>query len=101
MRVLLFTVWCTAAYYLIARAEITRWIWQPLDNVKGIGPLLRCPACSGFWLGIVVGRLHPLFFFDDFWLFSAVKHGLAGIVLTAIGFGCMRWALTQAQVTDD
>ena len=102
---ILFALLCTAVYYLLARAEITRWFWQPLDGVRGIGALLRCPACSGFWLGIAAGHLAPVVDHHDHWwlacLASSIEHALLGMVCTAIGWGAMKWALDMGAVQGD
>ncbi|KKL70339.1 hypothetical protein LCGC14_2105920 [marine sediment metagenome] len=43
----------TAAYYLLWRAEITRWLWSryPFHVERLIG----CAACSGTWYGFGLG----------------------------------------------
>ena len=46
MRLLTFGIVCAAVYYLLARAEITRWFWYTINGTV-LGKLLRCPACTG------------------------------------------------------
>ncbi len=101
----LFALLCTSVYYLLARAEITRWFWQPLDGVRGIGALLRCPACSGFWLGLGASFVVPVTDHVDHWwlicLAVAFEHALLGMVCTAIGWGAMKWGLDKGAVSDE
>ncbi len=49
-----------AIHWLISRAAITQPIWSRVP--KAIDALLRCPSCSGFWLGLAVhaAGVHPL-----------------------------------------
>jgi hypothetical protein len=101
---LLFALLCTGAYYLLARAEITRWLWQPLDGMRGIGPLLRCPACTGAWLGAGASFIVPVVGHTDHWWLactaSVVEHALLGMVCTAIGWGAMKWGLNVGAVSE-
>src|SRR5437660_11468689 len=52
MSALGFLVLVTFAYYLAARAEITRPLWSRYGGA--LDRLARCPACSGFWLGMAL-----------------------------------------------
>lgn len=102
--ILVFVTLCTATYYLLARAEITRWFWQPLDGVFIIGPMLRCPACTGWWLGLALAHLwHPLPHACGFpaCLWYELECGLLGMVGTAIGWGAMKWGLDMGAVSDE
>lgn len=102
--VVIFALLCTACYYLLARAEITRWFWQPLDEVRFIGPLLRCPACTGFYLGAVLGwYVHPVSMSMRWFapVEFTVQCALLGMVCTAIGWGCMKWGLDRGAVASD
>lgn len=98
--VLIFACLCTAAYYLVARAQLTRWLWQPLDGVRFIGPLLRCPACCGTWLGAGVGWYwHPVPMRSP--VEFTVTCALLGMVCTALTWGAMKWALDVGSVHDE
>ena len=103
---ILFAILCTGVYYLLARAEITRWLWQPLDGMRVIGPLLRCPACTGFWLGLLIASWSPVDMtipIQGHWLGcidAFARHGLYGMVCTALGWGAMKWALDQGAVSE-
>lgn len=45
----------TAAYYLLARAEITRFLWSRYS--PRVDRFMACAACTGFWYGLVVSCL--------------------------------------------
>jgi hypothetical protein len=55
---LLYAMLTGAAYYLAARAQITRAIWRRYPN--WLDKFMACAACSGFWYGVIaaltVGR---------------------------------------------
>ena len=51
--VALYVLLCTALYYLLARAEITRPLWS--RYTPGMQQLAGCPACLGFWIGVGLG----------------------------------------------
>lgn len=98
-----FALLVTGIYYVVARADITEPFWGPLDGVPFFGPLLRCPACSGTWIGALLGHFWPLVHHDhEFWscLTATVVHALFGMVLTALGWGLMKTALDYGAVTD-
>lgn len=104
LTLLIFGLYCTGVYYLLARARITRWLWSRLDSVPAVGELLRCPACAGFWIGLGMSHAYaPM----DHWCWGyapcalfAVHCGVLGMVLTAVIFGLMRWGLNVAAVEE-
>jgi hypothetical protein len=49
MALLTFLVACTVAHYLLARAEITRWLWSRFP--PWFDRWASCAACSGTWIG--------------------------------------------------
>lgn len=104
MRLVAFALVCTACYYLLARAELTRWFWGTLDRTW-CGKLLRCPACTGFWLGLGLshviptnGHVHAAWS----WSCSATlaRHAAYGMVLTAITWALMKLALDYGSAPD-
>ena len=44
-----------AAYYLGARAEITRFVWSRYP--RRVDAFMACAACSGLWYGLAAGYL--------------------------------------------
>lgn len=99
----IFAVVATACYYLIARAEATRWFWGALDGTL-LGSMLRCPACTGFWIGLCLSHIIPTNghlhgnLFDWSCLITALRHALYGMVLTAITWALMKLALDYGSV---
>ena len=51
-----------AAYYLLARAEITRFLWGRYS--PGVDRFMACAACTGFWYGLAVAGLGWLWQWD-------------------------------------
>lgn len=50
MTAVLYATLCTAAYYLMSRAKVTRWLWSRYPPTIEYWTL--CAACSGFWYGL-------------------------------------------------
>ena len=81
-----------ALYYLVARAEVTRfvWCWYP----PKIDQIALCPACSGFWIGGAVAALGAA---TGTLAWSLVPPlALASIVTTPILWGAMTWGQTAS-----
>jgi sterol desaturase/sphingolipid hydroxylase (fatty acid hydroxylase superfamily) len=60
---LLYPLLTTAMYYLLARAEITRFLWSRYS--PRVDRFMACAACTGFWYGLAVaiwGRYAELTF---------------------------------------
>lgn len=79
-----------ALYYLLARAEITRFLWSKYP--PRLDRLAMCPACLGFWLGCACGAARvvagvPLPTSPYLYVAHA---GLVSLVSTPILFGLMR-----------
>ncbi len=100
-----FGIVCTALYYILARAEITSPIWS---RYRGwLDRLARCPACSGFWIGWLVGGALPAIFGIP-WRVGALRAvvyglacGLVGMFTTAIGMALLKAALLYGAVPPD
>lgn len=52
---ILYPLLCAAAYYLAARAKITRPLWSRYP--RWLDEFTLCAACSGFWYGLACGGL--------------------------------------------
>jgi hypothetical protein len=130
MSVLVYGMLCTVAYYLFARAEISRWFWsapaRAWAEVEWLPPeqkrahhrsvafllwfwstldaLLSCAACSGFWLGLGCSFLMPVpgagLLYGPAW----TAHGLGaawGLLLTPPGTWLLRSSMTGAAVAEE
>lgn len=95
-------VFSTALHWLIARSEISRPLWSRASG--WLDKLLRCPACSGYWLGglVTLGGVHP---FGDlvnvpWWVTGLRFFGaqLAAMVLTPIFEGVVLWGLRETAI---
>jgi hypothetical protein len=49
----LYALLTAAAYYLVARAGITKWAWSRYP--WWLDKLVMCASCTGFWLGLGCG----------------------------------------------
>ncbi len=95
---LLLGVLSASLHWVLARAEVTRFAWSRAP--RWLDKLLRCPACSGWWLGLwlwwlgvrpVQGTPH--------WGELACT-GLLAIWLTPVFEACMLWGLEHSLVPD-
>lgn len=87
-----------AIHWLIARSTFMRPLWS---RARGwFDALLRCPACSGWWLGLGFGAtgIRPLVMHDRVAtvLFSAIL----GTILTPVFEGALLWGLERSAIPD-
>jgi hypothetical protein len=85
---------CASLHWLVARSAAAKPLWS-----RAVGKwdeLLRCPACSGFWLanGLWTLGVRPL---GDGFL-SVFLTGALGAVLTPIFEAAMLWGLAVSAV---
>lgn len=85
-----------SAHWLVARSKIAAPLWSRASG--WFDQLLRCPACSGFWLGLAL-------WFAGFHVASAryrvlevVVNGLAGVLLTPVFEGALLWGLRESTI---
>ena len=92
------TILTGTLHWLMARAEITKWFWGSILMPKFLDSLLRCPACSGFWLGLGLGSLgvRPLVT-GHAWI-DVLAAGTAGLYGTPIAEAVLLWALDRSKI---
>jgi len=99
MQFLAFIALITTAYYLFARAEVTKFIWErypsPIDR------LAKCPACSGFWLGMIAGILVLAPYTSPNLCLRGLWGGIYGIFLLPISAAVHKMARDIAQIPND
>jgi hypothetical protein len=85
-------------HWIIARAEITKRFWNAIWLPEFLNGLLRCPACSGFWLGLGLGGLglRPMAT-GHAWL-DVVVAGLCGVWCTPIAEELLLWGLDRSKI---
>ena len=84
-----------AVHWTIARSEIGKPVWS---RAKGrFKKLLECPACSGYWLGLVAP---PLVFEGNPWVCHLIQ-GLLGIWITPVFEAILVWALEYSAILDE
>ena len=103
----------TAMHWLVARSQIMKWFWElrwwpkRVDQRTGLessntlrelfADLLACAACSGWWLGLVLGtHVHPLHL-GPWWL-DWLGAGLAGVMVVPILEGALIWGLKTSHI---
>jgi hypothetical protein len=96
-KLLLLGLLCASTHWLVARSEIAKPLWS---RARGfLSRLLRCPACSGCWLGfgyVAVG-LRPL---GNGFIAGFATVVLAAI-LTPVFEGVMLWGLRESAIEED
>jgi hypothetical protein len=88
----------SALHWLVARAEITKPVWDAIWLPERLDALLKCPACSGFWLGLWLGAagLRPLV--TGHWWIDVVAAGVAGVWGVPVAEGVMLWGLDRSKI---
>jgi len=88
----------TSIHWLIARSEIAKPLWSRARD--GIGALLRCAGCTGWWLGIALGIAGLQPFVLHYWWTAIVFSGVFGAILTPIFEGAMLWGLRESAIDE-
>lgn len=84
-------------HWIIARSMIAKPLWS---RTRGFfDELLRCPACSGWWLGSGLGiaGLHPLEFHDDR-VASVMATAVLATILTPVFESVLLWGLQRSAI---
>lgn len=95
-QLLLFGILTASAHWILARSAIMKPLWSrapwPLDE------LLRCPSCSGMWLGagLSAAGVSPLSGIS-LWL-AVIVGGLLGAFLTPVVQAVMLWGLERTAI---
>ena len=76
-----------ATYYVLARAEITRWIWSRYP--AWLDRMALCPICMGFHLGWLASLILPVPVIGPAWTFP-LWGGVYGMTLGPLVFAGMR-----------
>ncbi len=96
----LYTLLSTAFWYLGSRAMITQAIWSRYP--PALARFFDCPACSGFWYGVVAAvvlgwrsNLEFMGLASDA-TETPIVVGLCMVTLVPIVAGIMQWGFWQA-----
>lgn len=105
MTLIAFAALVTFLYYIGARAEVTRFAWERYPD--RLDKLARCPACSGFWIGLAVGARwdFPSWTMHGpdilpYWVTAMLWGGVWGLLLTPVGMWILKRALEATSVGD-
>ena len=81
----------SALHWLIARSTAAKPLWSRAGGV--LGALLRCPACSGFWIGLALagGGLTPLM--TESVIVNLLATGVLALYLTPVFEAVLLWGL--------
>lgn len=85
-----------SAHWLVARSKIAAPLWSRASG--WFDQLLRCPACSGFWLGLALwfGGIHVVS--ARYRLIEIAANGLFALFLTPIFEGALLWGLRESAI---
>jgi hypothetical protein len=86
-------------HWLAARSEIARPLWSRAAG--WFDKLLRCPACSGFWLGLLLSAAGVAPFEGLGWAGDVVATAVASTWLTPVFEALLLWGLTHSAVVDE
>ena len=89
---------CASVHWIVARAKITEWFWDADWLPKFLNNLLTCPACSGFWLGLLFGiaGLRPLV--SSHTTLDVLTTSVAGLFCTPLVEAVFLWGLDRSKI---
>ena len=88
-----------AIHWLVARAEITRPLWSRAHG--SFDKLLRCAACSGFWIGgllVLLASARPISNDEILW-HNVIAGAISGLFLTPVFEATLLWGLRESAIT--
>lgn len=94
----LYAMLTTCAFYLGSEAEITKFLWSRYPGSSyqnllgydvGFSAFMRCPACVGFWWGVLLGLFGayhrvPFMGLPGRWWVTVLFTGLSSVVWTPL-----------------
>jgi hypothetical protein len=92
------SVLAAALHWLVARASITKRFWDAIWLPERIDALLKCPACSGFWLGLWLGAegIRPMV--TGYVWVDVPLAGIAAMFGVPVAEGLMLWGLRETKI---
>ncbi len=95
-QIILLGIFSASIHWLVARSEIAAPIWSRARGI--VDKLLRCPACSGFWIGgiLTFAGVHPLAGLTD-WR-DVAAGTICGLYLTPVFEAVLLWGLERAAI---
>lgn len=96
-QLIVFGLLTASMHWLIARSEIARPLWSRASG--WFDELLRCPACSGFWLGLGshLAGLHPI----GGGFAANLLTGVLGTILTPVFESVLLWGLANSAIEEE
>lgn len=93
---LLHAMLCAATHWLVGRSVIMHWFWGRLEG--RLEQLIACPACSGFWLGMLycIAGIRPIQ--DAPLVLTVLLAGLLAIVTTPVFEAVILWGLARSAI---
>jgi hypothetical protein len=95
-QVVLLSMLTGAGHWILARSAVMFWFWGRATG--WFDQLLRCPACSGFWLGGIAWLcgIRPLDAFMPWWPLSLVGTAILATLGTPVAEAVLLWGLGRA-----
>lgn len=91
-------VLAAAIHWIAARAEITKPIWNAIWLPETLDRLLKCPACSGWWLGLGLGLAGVRPMVTGMWWIDTAAAGLCAVFGVPVAEAVLLWGLDRAQI---
>jgi hypothetical protein len=97
-QIALFAILCAVIHWFVARSSIMRWFWSRATG--WLAELLICPACSGFWIGLLldvtgISPLGP----SQHWG-EVLLSGALGLFFTPLAEALLLWGIDKAAVRE-
>lgn len=92
------SILAAAIHWIVGRAEITRPIWDAIWFPVTLHRLLKCPACSGWWLGLGLGLVGVRPMVTGMWWIDTAAAGLCAVFGVPVAEAVMLWGLRGSQV---
>jgi hypothetical protein len=88
----------SALHWLFARATITRGFWGAIWLPAQLDSLLKCPACSGFWIGLSLGAADFRPLVTGHWWVDVPVAGICAMWGVPVAEGVMLWGLDRSKI---
>jgi len=89
----------SAIHWLAGRSEIARPLWSRAPG--WLDRLLRCPACTGWWLGLLAWFAGVHVWAAPFRAVEVVLNGVTAVFVTPVFEGAILWGLRETAILSD
>jgi ammonia channel protein AmtB len=86
-------------HWLLARSKVAEPLWS--RTTGQLDALLRCPSCSGFWLGLAAGTAGICPVEGTAKIYGVFAAGLLAMFITPIFESWLLWGLEHSRISGD